>query len=61
MHRERYYMGRFVARCRRLIPTTPLTPSRPCSTTPSTQTHIPVLAGRHRIPEVLRSEIQPRD
>ena len=45
MRRERDSRGRFVARGRRLIPTTLLTPSRPRSATPSTQTRIPFLTN----------------
>lgn len=61
MHRERDSRGRFVSRGRSSIPTSPLTLARPRSATPSTDTHIPSFAGRHRLPEVHRSEIQPRD
>ena len=59
MRRERDSRGRFVARGRILIPTTLLTPPRPRSATPPSQTHIPFL--KHRLPEVLRLEIMPRD
>ena len=61
MCRERDSRGRFVARGRSLIYTTPLTPPRPRSATPPYQTHIPFFTSRHRLPEVLRSEIQPGD
>ena len=57
MHRERDSRGRFIATGRSLIPTTPLTPPRPRSITPPSQTHIPYCIG-HRLPEVLRSYIQ---
>ena len=55
MRSERDPRGRFV-RGRSLIPTTPLTPPRPRSNTPPTQTHIPYYTG-HRLPEVSRSDI----
>ena len=55
MRRERDSRGRFI-RGRSLIPTTPLTPPRPRSSTPPTQTHIPYYTG-HRLPEVSRSDI----
>ena len=61
MHREKYSRGRFVGRGKSLIPTSPITPPQPRSATPSTQTHIPSIAGRHRLPELLRYEIQPKD
>ena len=61
MHRERDSRGRFVGRCKSLIPTTTLTPPQPHSATPPTPTHIPSFAGKHKLLEVLRSEIQPRD
>ena len=57
MRRERDSRGRFIARGRSLIPITPLTPPRPRSSTPPSQTHIPYFTG-HRLPEVLRSNIQ---
>ena len=57
MRRERDSRGRFIARGRSLIPTTPLTPPRLRSDTPPSQTHIPYFTS-HRLPEVLRSEIQ---
>ena len=56
MRRERDSRGRFI-RGRSLIPTTPLTPPRPRSSTPPTQPHIPYYTG-HRLPEVSRSDIQ---
>ena len=58
MHRQRDFRGRFIARGKSLIPTTPLTPPRPRSVTPPSQTHIPYFT-RHRHPEFLRSKIQP--
>lgn len=61
MHRKRDYRGRFVGRGKTLIPTSSLTPPWPRSATPPTQTHIPSFASKHKLPEVLRSEIQPRD
>lgn len=61
MHMERDSRGRFISRCRSLIPTSPLTPPWPRSATPSTQSHIPSIAGRHRLLEVHRYEIQPKD
>lgn len=60
MHRERDSRGKFISRGRISIPTSPLTPARPRSATPSTHTRIPSLAGRHRLPEVHRSETQPK-
>ena len=59
MHRERDSRSRFIARGKSLIPKTPLTPPRPQSDTPPSQTHIPYFT-RHRLPEVLRSKIQLR-
>ena len=59
MRRERDFRGRFIARARSVIPATPLTPPRPRSATPPSQTHIPFFTTRHRLPEVLRSEIHP--
>ena len=56
MRRERYSRGRFVARGRILIPTTPLTPSRPRSATPSSKTRIPLLAVRHRLPVEIQQD-----
>lgn len=44
-----------------MIPTTPLTPPRPRSTTKPSETHIPFVTSRHILPEVLRSEIQLGD
>lgn len=61
MHRERDSMGRIVSRSRSSIPISPLISATPRSATPSTHTHIPSFAGRHRLPEVHRSEIQPKD
>ena len=61
MRRERDSRGRFIVRGRSLIPATPLTPLRPQSATPPSQTHIPFFTTRHRLPEVLRSEIQAGD
>lgn len=58
MHRERDSRGRFIVRGRSSIPTSSLTPPRPLSATPPTQTRIPSISGQHRLPEVLRSEIQ---
>ena len=57
MRRDRGSRGRFIARGRSLIPTTPLTPPRPRSSTPPTQTHIPYYSG-HRLPKVSKSDIQ---
>jgi len=63
LHREQDSRGRFVSRGRggSSIPTSTTILTRPCSTTPSTNTFIPFLACRHRLPEVHRYEIQPRD
>ena len=61
MHRERDFGGIFVGKGKILIPTSSLTPPWPRSTTPPTQTCIPSFAGKHKLPEVLRSKIQPRD
>ena len=61
MHMERDSRDIFVSRGKILIPTSSLTPPWPRSTTSPTQTHIPSFAGKHKLPEVLRSEIQPRD
>lgn len=60
MHGERNSRGMFVGRGRRLIPTSSLTPPRPCSATPPTQTQIPSIVGQYRLPKVLRSEIQSK-
>lgn len=60
MHRERDSRGRFIGRCRSLIPTSPLTPPWPRSFTISTQTYIQSIAGKHRLPTVHISEIQPK-
>ena len=57
MCRERDSRGRFIARGRSLIPTSPLTPPRLRSDTPPSQTHIPYFTS-HRLLEVLRSKIQ---
>jgi len=56
MRRERDSRGRFIARGRSSIPTTPFTSPRLRRDTPPYQIHIP----SHRPPEVLRSEIQSR-
>ena len=56
MCRERDSRGRFIARGRSSIPTTPPTPPRLRRDTPPSQAHTP----SHRPPEVLRSEIQSR-
>jgi len=61
MDRERDSRGRFVSRGRSSIPTSSLTPTRPCSDTPSSKICIPSFIGTHRIPEVYRYEIQQRD
>ena len=61
MHKERDSRGRFISRVAISIPTSPLNSARPRSATPYTNTHIPSFAGRHRLPEVLRSKIQPKD
>lgn len=61
MYRERDSRGRFLGRGKSLIPTLSLTPPRPHSTTPPTQTNIPSFVGKHKHLEVLKSEIQPRD
>jgi len=60
MHRERDSRGRFVGKGKILI-TTSLAPLWPRSATPPTQTRIPSIVGKHKLPEVLRYEIQPRD
>jgi len=59
MCRERDSKGRFIARGRSSIPTTPPTPPRLRRDTPPSQTHIPHFTS-HRLPKVLRSEIQLR-
>ena len=56
MRRERDSRGRFIARGRSSIPTTPLTPPRIRRDTPPAQAHTP----SHITPKVLRSEIQSR-
>jgi len=61
MHRERDSRGRFVGRGKSLSPTTSLTPPQPRTATPPTQTRILSITGKHKLPEVLRSEIQLRD
>ena len=61
MHRERDSRVRFVSRGLSSIPTSPLTPPQPRSATPSIQTHITSILAIHRLPEVLRYEIQPKD
>lgn len=61
MHRERDYRGRFVGRGKSLIPTSSLTPPRPRSATPPTQTLIPSFSGKHKFLGALRSKIQRRD
>jgi len=43
MHRERDSRGRFIARCRSSIFTTPATPPRVIKDTPPSQTHTPNL------------------
>jgi len=60
MHIERDSRGIFVSRGRSSIPTSPLISPRPHSATPSNHTHIPSSAGRHRLPEVHRFQIQLR-
>jgi len=60
MHREKDSRGRFVGQGISLIPTSSLTPPRPHSATPPTQTRIPSMEGQHRLLEVLRSEIQSK-
>lgn len=60
MHRERDSIGRFTSRGRNPIPTLALTPPQLRSDTLSTQTHIPSIAGRYRLPEVHKYEIQPK-
>ena len=55
MRRERDSRGRFI-RGRSLIPTTPLTPPRPRSSTPPTQTHITYYIV-YRLLEVSRTYI----
>ena len=57
MHRERDSRGRFIARGRSSILTTPPTPPRIRRETPPSQSHTP----SHRTPKVLRSEIQSRE
>ena len=59
MRRERDSRGRFIARGRSSIPITPHTPPRLRRDTPPSETHIPHFTS-HRLPEVLRSEIQLR-
>ena len=59
MRRDRDSRGRFVGWGRSLIPTNPLTSPRLWNSTPPTQTRIP-FAGRQRLAEVSRSEIQSR-
>lgn len=61
MHRERDSRGISVSRGIISIPKSRLTLSRPRSATPSTGTRFPLFTGRHRILEVHRYEIQPRD
>lgn len=53
MHRERDSRGRFMARCRSSIPTTPATPPRTRRDTPPSQAHTP----SHKTPEIPRAEI----
>ena len=57
MHRERDSRGRFIARGRSSIPTTPPTPPRTRRDTPPSQSHTP----NHRTPEIIRSEIQLKE
>ena len=57
MHRERDSRGRFIARGRSSIPTTPPTPPRTRKDTPPSQTHTP----SHRTAEILRAEIQSKE
>lgn len=61
MHKERDSRGRFISIGRSSIPTLALTPPIPRCSTPSTETDIPLFAGRNRRHEVHRSEIQPKD
>lgn len=60
MRRERDSRARFVSRGKSSIPTSPLIPPQLRSATPSSQTHIPSITDIHRLPEVLRYEIQPK-
>jgi len=57
MHRERDSRGRFIARGRSSIPTTPPTPLRTRKHTPPSQTHTP----SHRTPRILGVEIQSKE
>jgi len=61
MHWEKDSRGKFVGRGKSLMPTTSLTPPQPRIATSPTQTRIPSIAGKHKLLEVLRSEIQHRD
>lgn len=56
MHRERDSRGRFIARGRRSIPTTPPTPPRTRRDTPPSQAHTP----SHRTPEIPGEKIQSK-
>jgi len=57
MHRERDSRGRFIARGRGSIPTTPPTPPRTRKDTPPSQTHTP----NHRTPGISGAEIQSKE
>ena len=57
MHRERDLRGRFIARGRSSIPTTPPTPTRTRKDTPPSQTHTP----SHITPEIPGVEIQSKE
>ena len=56
MHREGDSRGKFIARGRSSIPTTPPTPPRTRRDTPPSQDH----TSSHKTPEVLRLEIQSK-
>ena len=57
MHRERDSRGRFIARDRSSIPTTPPTPPRIRKDTPPSQTHTP----NHRIPGIQGAKTRSED
>ena len=57
MHRERDSRGRFIARGRSSIPTTPPTPPRTRKDTPPSQTHTP----SDRTPKIPRAKIQSKE
>ena len=57
MHRERDSRGRFIARGRSLIPTTPPTPPRVRKDTPPSDTH----TTSHRIPGIQGEETQSEE